>query len=473
MGIKVQPLTVGAILGATSGQSARLWGRGKMEKTENGPRRCFGVVRARPATSSHFRQPIFFKMNPNFDMTGVVMLSDLEPEKEYDYQIGYFFSDMGLHDFAPDYPLDWSAIDTVSFRSAASDKSHPRSFVYGSCRYLLRLFGGSWFDNRGDKTFRSILRQMDQGTQTDMVLMLGDQIYADDLSFIGPDQSVDEYNARYREAFSQPYIRQLMSRVPTYMIMDDHEIEDNWPANATYEDWVIKYPAAIHAYQTYQGSHNPVLPMVEENQMAGVAEKFWYTFQDGCCDFFVTDVRTERYLAEDPVERRIMNDQQMDALKNWLADGSERVKFVVSSVAFFPDPTPNEDRKDMWGGFIKQRGEILDLIRNRDIKRVVFLGGDYHFSMKSEVTSPGKPHFRVLSVISSAFFWPYPHGSWRSFQDNGELMAISPHTYEVVNSSKRFGTDNFTRISVDLEKLRIEIFSRKGEPIYETEYTFG
>jgi alkaline phosphatase D len=360
----------------------------------------------------------------------------------------------------------------VSFRTAAEDKGQSRSFVFGSCRYLLRLFGGSWFDNRGDKTFRSILRQMDQGAQTDILLMLGDQIYADDMNFIDPDQSVDEYNARYREAFSQPYIRSLMSQVPTYMIMDDHEIEDNWPSKATYKDWVVKYPAAMHAYQTYQGSHNPVLPMVEDNKMAGVPESFWYKFQDGCCDFFVTDVRTERHLADDPDERRIMNDRQMAALKEWLADGSDMVKFVVSSVAFVPDPSPPQDSEDMWGGFPQQRGEILDLIRDEGIQKVVFLGGDYHFSMKSELASAGKPDFRVLSVISSAFFWPYPHGSWRSFQDSGQLTAVSPHTYEVVNSSQRFGTDNFTRISVDLQKLRIQIFSRKGDPLYDSEYVF-
>ncbi len=273
MNVKIRPLTVGPILGWTSGQTARMWGRGALELTDSGPRRCFGIARVRPSSSSHFRQPVFFKMNPNFDMTGVMQFEELEPERSYEYQMGYFFSDLDLPDLTRDYPVDWNGIDTISFRTGAEDKTRARSFISGSCRYLLRLFGGSWFDNRGDKTFRSILRQINQGIQTDMVFMTGDQVYADDLNFIAPDKTLQEYNARYQDAFSQPYIRELMGRVPTYMILDDHEIEDNWPAAATNTDWTVKYPAAIHAYQTYQSSHSPLLPMTSENRMAGGTAK--------------------------------------------------------------------------------------------------------------------------------------------------------------------------------------------------------
>ncbi|MDX1416423.1 MAG: alkaline phosphatase D family protein [Candidatus Promineifilaceae bacterium] len=472
MDVKVRPVSVGPILGATDGSSARIWGRGVWEMTDSGPRRCFGVARLRPSSSSHYRQPVFFKMNPNFDMTGVVLLDDLEAERSYDYQMGYFFSELDLSGLSADYPLDWSGIEHISFRSGAEDPSRARSLVFGSCRYLLRLFGGSWFDQRGDKTFRSILRQIDQGLQTDLVLMLGDQIYADDLGFLAPDQTLDEYNARYRDAFSQPFIRELMSHIPTYMTLDDHEIEDAWPENATPRDMVVKYPAAIHAYQTYQSSHNPLLPMVAANHMVGVPQKFWYTFRDGCCDFFVTDVRTERTLSDDPLQCLIMSDEQLDALRSWLVDGSGLIKFVVTSVPFFPDPVSESDRKDKWSGSPTQRGQVLDVIRDHDVPKVVFLGGDYHRSLTSEVVSPGKPDFRVLSVVSSAFYWPYPHGKWIGYQTKGPLTAVSANEYEMVNSSKAVETDNFTRITADPQQLRIEIFSRKGQLLFEKDYIF-
>ena len=181
-----------------------------------------------------------------------------------------------------------------------------------------------------------------------------------------------------------------MSRVPTYMTLDDHEIEDGWPAYATPKDWVVKYPAAMHAYFAYQGSHNPLLSMDAPNRMVGVPKKLWYVFSDGCCDFFVTDTRTERYLSDDVYERRIMSGEQLAALQSWLTDGSGRVKFVVTSVPFFPNPVLANDREDKWSGFVWQRTQVLDLIRRGNVERVVFLGGDYHESMTSELVSPGK-----------------------------------------------------------------------------------
>ncbi len=91
--MKVKPLTVGPIVGSTTGSSVRIWGRGEYEKTRSGPRRCFGVARTRKVDTSQFRDPRFFKMNPNFDMTGIAVFDNLEPETKYKYQIGSFFSD--------------------------------------------------------------------------------------------------------------------------------------------------------------------------------------------------------------------------------------------------------------------------------------------------------------------------------------------------------------------------------------------
>ena len=78
----------------------------------------------------------------------------------------------------------------------------------------------------------------------DALLMLGDQVYTDDLS---PDmQSVatsrrdgdgspkdklcgfSEFALAYREAWRDPAIRWLLSTVPTAMIFDDHEIDAEW-----------------------------------------------------------------------------------------------------------------------------------------------------------------------------------------------------------------------------------------------------
>jgi|GEM_PF-210499 len=492
--MQVNPLTVGPIVGATSANSVRIWGRGRLEITRRlkdsshfgnrifswislglfnqgtlVPKRCFGVARLRPVGTSRFSHPKFFKMSPNFDMTGVIVFGDLWPETEYEYQVGWFFSELELEAFTQDYSLNWSQANRAKITTASDDNLRARSFIFGSCRYLLRLFNGSWFDDRGDKIFRAILQQSNDGITINQLLMVGDQIYADDLNVVQADTTLDEYNRRYQDVFSQPYIRELMSRIPTYMTLDDHEIEDNWPSNSSQKDLVAMYPAAIHSYLTYQLSHSPLFE-VFGNKITGVPTKLWYNYHDGCSDFFVTDTRTERYLSHNLKEREIISPQQLSALKEWLANESGRVKFVVSAVPFFPDL--KSDSEDKWAGFPQQRNEIIELIQHKQIKRVVFLSGDVHASLSAELVSPDDPNFKIISIISSAFFWPYPHPQARSFILSGKLPIISEFSYEVVNADSVWSTDNFTRVTTDLNSLQVQVFSRKGELLSSKLHSF-
>lgn len=467
--MRVLPLTVGPILGATAASQCRIWGRADYQSGPAGPRRAFGVARIRQQ-GARARNPVFFKMNPNFDMTGVVVFDKLKPATAYQYQIGYFYSDGELEDFrARNLSLEWDDAHTVSFTTGTDDAQAARSFILGSCRYLLRLFGGSWFDDRGDKTFRSVLAQIDDANKprrTDAVLMVGDQIYADDLNIVGADRALDDYYTRYRDVFSQPNVRELMSRIPTYMTLDDHEIEDNWPADASQRDWVTKYPAAIHAYQTYQLSHSPLFDTAD-TRIEGTPEKIWYTFHDGCCDFFTLDTRTERFLGK-PSE--LISRMQMDALKGWLTDGSGRVKFVVSSVPLFPDSL--RENSDKWGGFIEQRDELLQHVFTHHIRKVVFLSGDIHCSLASELQSPQDRDFKIVSLISSSFFWPYPHSRGSDYQLEGRLKSRLTDTFNVVRRGDVYSTDNFSRVTVRPEGLDFEVFARKGEPLGSTSHAF-
>lgn len=84
----------------------------------------------------------------------------------------------------------------------------------------------------------------------DLVLFLGDQVYADDTSdemkeFIeqrrDPEQApwyelqdYEEYAHLYRLAWDDPANRWLLSTLPSAMIFDDHDIRDDWNTSA---DW--------------------------------------------------------------------------------------------------------------------------------------------------------------------------------------------------------------------------------------------
>ncbi|MBV7333644.1 alkaline phosphatase family protein [Chloroflexi bacterium TSY] len=412
-------------------------------------------------------------------MTGVTIFHELKPEQSYEYQMGWLSQDRN-ESSAAELPvasdLDWSTIERHQFHTAAEGIDTPRRFVFGSCRYLLKLFGGLWFEDRGDKTFRSILEQIENKESLDLMLMLGDQIYADDLLILAPDRWLDEYNARYRDVFSQPHIRRLMSQLPTYMMLDDHEIEDNWPRRASARDRVTKFPVAIHALLTYQLSHSP-LYQIADNGITGVPDKLWYTFSNGCCDFFMMDVRTERQLSEDEEERQMINEVQMEALKKWLSDESGRVKLIGSSVPFFPDF--RRRNADKWHGFLRQRTEILEYIHINQIRRVVFFSGDIHKSTAAELTHRHDPDFKIISIISTPFFWPFPLLEFGEIlQSEGPLDVwseegqISAGAYHVQSLTPVRAIDCFTRVTVTPESIRSELFDRKGNLVGTTDVQF-
>lgn len=134
------------------------------------------MARIRKECDKAFGQPAFFKMNPNFDMTGVVVFSGLESETCYEYQMGWCFSAQVQLLQKTKVTLDWGNASRGTVTTASTNSTQSRSFIFGSCRNLLLLFGRAWYGNRGDKTFRSMLNQIDAGDGCDAVLMIGDQI---------------------------------------------------------------------------------------------------------------------------------------------------------------------------------------------------------------------------------------------------------------------------------------------------------
>ena len=456
--MKISLPTVGPIVGHTTDSLARIWMRGEFVSADNAYRRCFGVIRYRRHGTRRWSAPQFTKLMPYFDMTGVFVLSGLQPLCDYDYQTGWFLADSDLEKIQkmPPSACEWLP-DLWSFRSGTADATVGRQYAIGSCRYLLRLFGGTIFDERGDKTFASI-REQKEKLGLDALLMVGDQIYADDLNFVAPDVRIDEFFKRYRSVFSQPEIRRLMSSLPTYMILDDHEIEDNWPSKADKVDRITLYPHAIHAYQVYQCSHSPIFETTADGRIEGTLTHFWYRFDDGCASWFVMDARTERDTGQVPA--RMIKDAQMDALLVWLAEPGERVRFIVTSVPVFPDL--NSDSDDKWGAFAGQREQILNFIKERNIRKVVFVSGDVHCSFTCELRSDEAPAFLVHQIVSSSFFWPYPHMQQNDFEFDQPLVTQDGQTYRVKLTSPVFSQDCFARVSATHTGLTVGFHGRKG-----------
>ena len=471
--------TVGPIIGYTSATECRIWFRGEFQATgESSYRRCFGLLRWRKNGLRSWSKVLFNKMSPIFDMTCVLAAQPLEAERLYEYQVGWLFLDAELDRISEvrDTLFEWP--DTIySFKTASANSMRSRSYAVGSCRYLLKTFIGNIFDDRGDKTFRSILaqhlgdsRQEIAPKPLDGVVMMGDQIYADDLNFIGADTKLAEFLQRYRTVFSQENIRALMAAIPTYMILDDHEIEDNWPAKATDRDRATLYPHAIHAYQIYQCSHSPLFERDEDGRIDGVLQDFWYSFSDGCVDWFVTDSRTERVVFGP--NRRMFKPEQMKALLDWLNDGSTRVKIIVTSVPLAPDL--NSEEEDKWAHFYEQRTQILDAITALPDLKVVFVSGDVHCSFTSEIRHVDHAKPIAWQIVSSSFFWPYPHMQKGDFITNRPMVSNrEPSPFSaLITSAEVFSDDNFVRLNISPQSIVVSFYQRKGELLGESIINF-
>ncbi|MDL4813346.1 alkaline phosphatase D family protein [Actinomadura opuntiae] len=110
----------------------------------------------------------------------------------------------------------------------------------------------------------------------DVLLMVGDQVYADELTdemreFINSRRAKDEppvdeaadfedYTHLYKLAWrDEPTVRWLLSTVPIFTIFDDHDIRDDWNTSYTWRQqmwaqpwWRTRITAGIGSYWIYQ-----------------------------------------------------------------------------------------------------------------------------------------------------------------------------------------------------------------------------
>ena len=124
-----------------------------------------------------------------------------------------------------------------------------------------------------------------------MLLMLGDQIYADQPSpalrdalaarpgrpaDVPDDELADftEYAMAYHEAWREPAIRWLLSTVPTTMVFDDHEIHAEWRISQGWLDEMNAEPwfdshirAGLMAYWVFQHIGNLSPAVLAEGEL--------------------------------------------------------------------------------------------------------------------------------------------------------------------------------------------------------------
>lgn len=148
--------------------------------------------------------------------------------------------------------------------------------AFGSCRTSVPHDAAHTRTHGPDllRAYARHLRAAPAGEWPDLLLLLGDQVYADSpspgmLEFIAnrrggtePAEEIadfEEYAELYRRAWSDPEVRWLLSTVPTSMIFDDHDLRDDWNTSRDWRRamaevgwWPRRVIAGLGAYWVYQ-----------------------------------------------------------------------------------------------------------------------------------------------------------------------------------------------------------------------------
>lgn len=332
------------------------------------------------------------------------------------------------------------AMDPLELRHAFVPRPEPDEtaqreeglcFILAACQYppgLLDARQGAERDpRRAGPVDAALARMVDftrhtpEGRACSLLLIAGDEIYADASGGLADaHNSVERYTRAYQH-FKAGLVRHLPPTLQRIVhAPDDHEIEDNWGPvlrSDGAEDggrWIAPARAAAWAARW------------EPGEREGLHRHFWHRFDWRGVRFFIADARMERQPRPQSrlMSARIMGDEQWQALLAWLAQQDDRPRVVLSgslllprrrSVAEYPGAAA---ASDAWDGFPASQHGLLRALWVRGAQDVIFLSGDEHRSGYATAwvgvddgqggLREDQPRVRLLSVHSSALHAPWP-----------------------------------------------------------------
>ncbi len=391
----------------------------------------------------------------------LVVVDDLSPASVIAYQVRL------------DGRLVWPVGDGRPL-PAVHTRSNERSLrlVFGSCRVGDPEPSSAEFScsdelvRTGIDALWTYARQLQRGEVEwpDALLLLGDQVYADEVppltaEFIRarhdtlepPSEEVadfEEYAQLYRESWSDPDIRWLLSTVPSTMIFDDHDVHDDWNISWSWLEemralpwWDARITGAFMSYWIYQHIGNLSPPELAEEELLRLvrgdddagprlrrAARMWDRESAASRWAFYRDFGNSRLLVIDSRAARVLIDGRREMIDeeewDWVVEHSLGVfdHLVIASTlpVFMPKGIHHLEAWNeaicagRWGGLAARLGERLrravDLEHwsafNNSFERlcawlcqvsqgtetrpppatVVLLGGDVHNAYVSELT---------------------------------------------------------------------------------------
>ena len=278
----------------------------------------------------------------------------------------------------------------------------------------------------------------------DLVLFLGDYTYEDDEAGRRRDPLFSNDVASYREKLrvyrEDPALRELHRLHPCAHIWDDHEIADNYTDNNPEEsplqraagykasfEWMPRMTFPGERFRTYKS-----LPLGRRAEVITLDER-QYRVGDG-------DRNSNAPLP-------FLGRAQMDFLKDRLKRSESTWKVIANQLPVFPINGVAQEglQDDQWEGFQAERDELLGYIESEKIPNVVFVTGDIHTFIASELN---KDFERLDAGLAPSVAVDYVTGSITStgFPSVTEraVMTSSPHIKQFNGTDHGYGSLDLT-----------------------------
>jgi phosphodiesterase/alkaline phosphatase D-like protein len=402
-------MILGPIVGGLNHNSANIWARADAPSTLH----VWLATSADVKDAKHVGESELFS---NEGFAGIVPLIKLKPNTDY-----YYAASLRKAKPARKHFYKFTTFPKPNTNSSFS-------FVFGSC-YLPR-------DEYGSQTFDEIHKRIN-ADDLRFAFFLGDQIYADnkDRNGIGKIAvTLDDYRSAYAYAWSRPSFKNLIPNIPVFMILDDHEVDNDWRFN-NYErsssstpthDQVLRWlngipaeqrtlpmervRAALKAYQEHQAMHAPkmLMPLQTDSHGDFMFQRdddgtFAYAFTCGNAAFFVFDTRTKRVKKGKNI---LLGEAQWQKLEEWFLNVKDKypVKFLVSSGTILY-PFWMDVVADRWAGFRSERERLFQFIAENEIEGIHVLTGDLHSShcVSADIKCPSGKMIPIWEFCSSPF----------------------------------------------------------------------
>ena len=345
-------------------------------------------------------------------------------------------------------------------------------FAVGSCQYP----GGPLDSVPAYRSYARLERRIEDDPvhAPAFVVLAGDQIYSDaSAGLFDPAALDDRYKRPYEKLYANPHVRAVLRQRPAYMLIDDHEIADNWepqsdPAGRDAQK------AALDGYRKYQRAFDADGPSL------------WYMFEAGRVKFFMCDTRTERENRSlgNIGKARIINEKQRKALESWLLREPTSPKFVVSPSVLGlrrRDLVNAGDAArlycDGWEGYPASMQRLLFFICKNGIENVTFLSGDEHLScdMTIRLFEDGVHKATIRSIHASPLYAPYPFANAREedFMPGPDIFSFDYVAVENGGAAVTircevdpvfYAGDGFALLTVEPQGTLKVLFEREPKP---------